>query len=279
VREGSFFAPVEGEQFDLVVSNPPYVISPESEYLFRDSGLPGDSVSRGVVEKLPSVLAEGAFATVLVSWVHEPDGPWAPPLRSWLEGSGCDAWLLHYDSSDPLSHTAKWNTDVARHDDEAFDAALDRWLAYFQRLGIEAIAHGAVILRRRSSGTNWVREDELPQDRLAAASDHILRVFAAQDLLASGTDLLGERLALAERTRLEQSVVLRGGSWTVDRITLTLEEGLGFRAVIDGPTAQLLAGLDGTRTVAEVAGGLAQAAEPVVQQLLGAGFLTRASSR
>src|SRR6185295_16402497 len=35
-RAGSFFEPVEGETFELVVSNPPYVISPEIAYVFRD---------------------------------------------------------------------------------------------------------------------------------------------------------------------------------------------------------------------------------------------------
>src|SRR4051812_27917109 len=32
LRAGSFFEPVEGERFDLVFSNPPYVISPETSY-------------------------------------------------------------------------------------------------------------------------------------------------------------------------------------------------------------------------------------------------------
>src|SRR4029453_6014401 len=40
MRRGSFFEPVDGEQFDLVVANPPYVVSPESAFLFRDSGMP-----------------------------------------------------------------------------------------------------------------------------------------------------------------------------------------------------------------------------------------------
>src|SRR4051812_7653219 len=43
-RLGSFFKPVGDERFDLVVANPPYVVSPESAYLFRDSGMPGDAV-------------------------------------------------------------------------------------------------------------------------------------------------------------------------------------------------------------------------------------------
>jgi hypothetical protein len=275
-REGTFFEPAAGELFDLVVSNPPYVISPETEYLFRDSGLPGDSVSRGAVQEVPSVLAEGGFATLLVSWVHEPGESWARPLREWLDDSGCDAWLLHYKTEDPLDHTASWNRDAAEGDDEAFDAVIERWLDYLGRLGIEAIATGAVILRKRSSGSpNWIREDELPTDRLSPASDHIMRVFAAQDFLASGADILEERLALAPRTRLEQSVVLRDGIWTVDGIAVGLQEGLGFRAGVDSPTSQLLAQLDGKRTLAEIAGGLAQAARPVVEQLLAAGFLVR----
>src|SRR5207249_4314333 len=46
-REGNLFDPVEGERFDLIVCNPPYVISPETEYIYRDSGLPGDSFCEG----------------------------------------------------------------------------------------------------------------------------------------------------------------------------------------------------------------------------------------
>ena len=54
-RLGSFFEPVDGEQFDLVVANPPYVVSPESAFLFRDGGLRGDAVSEHVVRRAPAV--------------------------------------------------------------------------------------------------------------------------------------------------------------------------------------------------------------------------------
>ena len=62
-RPGSFFEPVDGEQFDLVVANPPYVVSPESAYLFRDGGMRGDAVSEHVVRATPAALAPGAFAS------------------------------------------------------------------------------------------------------------------------------------------------------------------------------------------------------------------------
>ena len=51
LREGDLFAPVAGERFDLIVSNPPYVISPEARHLYRDSGLGADEVSRRVVRQ------------------------------------------------------------------------------------------------------------------------------------------------------------------------------------------------------------------------------------
>jgi len=40
-RHGSFFDPVAGERFGLVVSNPPYVITPDTEFLFRDGASRG----------------------------------------------------------------------------------------------------------------------------------------------------------------------------------------------------------------------------------------------
>lgn len=287
-RIGSFFEPVEGERFGLVSCNPPYVISPESEFLFRDSGLSGDTVSRDVVRRAREFLEEGAFAQMLVSWVDAPGGDWSATLRSWLEGSGCDAWLLHHGTDDPLTHAGKWLRPELGSDSRAYAAALDRWLEYFRRLGIEGIASGAVILRRRS-GANWLRTDELSGDRLRPAGEQIIRVFAAGDFLSAMADereLLGERLVLAADALLEQQVVFRDREWTVEEIELTLQEGLRFRAGLDQPTAALLAALDGKRTLGEVADELARlqgasresvapAVLSVATGMLGAGFLER----
>jgi hypothetical protein len=286
-REGSFFEPTDGSRFGLVVCNPPYVISPESAYLFRDSGMSGDTVSRHVVQEAPRRLEEGAFAQMLVSWIVEADGDWSAPLRSWIDGSGCDAWLLHHGTVDVFTHTGNW----LRHESgdlDAYAATAVRWLEYFERLGIEQIAVGAVILRRRV-GANWMRADELPSERLRPASDHILRVFAGNDLLAGLAEpdrLLRERLVLAEPALLEHHAVHRDGEWRVDGISLTLQDGLGFRASVDPMVAALLTRLDGERDLGAVAAELAategasresveRAVLPVAAEMLGAGFLER----
>ena len=95
VRRGSFFDAVAGERFDLITCNAPYVVSPESRWAYRDSGLRGDEVSERVIRAAADHLAEGGFATLLVSWVGaDEDGADERPLRWAKSLAGCDSWIL-----------------------------------------------------------------------------------------------------------------------------------------------------------------------------------------
>ena len=251
-RQGSYFEPARNERFDLITCNPPYVISPESSYVYRDSGLPGDTVSRLAVQEASKALAEGGFAHILISWAHPPDDPWST-LTPWVDGGGCDSWLLYFGSDDPVTHAAAWLKPAVRDTPESFSDALDRWLDYLKQLGIEAIAHGAVILRRRSAGPNWTRNDQISLDRLEQASDHILRVFDAETYLQTADDrsLLEARLVLVPKHHLEQTRTFAAGKDKLQSTVLALDEGLGFRVALDDHTTRLVTGLDGHRTLAE----------------------------
>jgi hypothetical protein len=293
-RHGNLFEPVDGERFGLLVANPPYVISPDATYLYRDSGIPGDELCRRIVETAPDHLVEGGFAHILVSWAYPPgpvDGS-AEPLRDWVADSGCDAWLLHYKTEDPVTHAAGWLSPLASTSPAAHEAGLDRWLDFLRRSHIEAVGYGAVVLRRRSAGSNWVRLDEIPIDRLEPASGHTLRVFAAEDYLAAlpaESALLEERFELVEAHRLEQELQCSDGRFEVQSQTLALTEGLAFRAGIDRSTAMLLPHFSGDRRLADVLAAaaadlefedtdrehFATAALPVVRRLLELGFLVR----
>jgi methyltransferase family protein len=291
LRLGDGFEVVGRERFDLIVSNPPYVISPDTAYAYRDSGLEADALCRRIVGSLPDFLAEGGFAHVLVSWAQEPAGDWAEPLRNWVDERGCDAWLLHYKTEDVLTHAANWLRPLGEEDPVSYEQALDRWLEYLRRLEIEAIGYGAVVLRRRSGSRNWVYAERLPLERLEPASEHTLRVFAARDYLeapADDTELLNGVFELTEHHRLEQTIVSREGGLAVEGQTLALLDGLAFRVGLDRYTAALLPHFDGARPLREVLAqaqkalrlGAAEeeqfeeAALPVARRLLELGFLS-----
>ena len=289
VREGSLYEPVEGETFDLIVSNPPYVISPESEFVYRDSGLPGDTFAEALVRRIPEFLNEGGYAHVLAEWVHGADEPWAAPRRRWVAGSGCDAILFHYRSHHPVGHAATEN-ELLRKNPVEYWKAIDRWLAYYRELGIERIGWGAIVLRKRSGARNWVSEQKVADvERLEPSSDHILRLVAARDFLeraSSDETLLAAPLALADEHVLEEAVRLGPGGGPVRRPVLRLEGGLGSRIALDRPTLHVLARLDGRRPLRDVleeagraadgAGGrgfAAAAALPALRRLIELGFV------
>jgi SAM-dependent methyltransferase len=252
-RHGSFFEPVEGEQFDLVIANPPYVVSPESTYLFRDGGMRGDAVSEHVVRATPAVLAPGAFACVLIAWALDPDDPAERP-RSWLEGSGCDAFLLHTSTDDPIETATVWNRDLLDRPD-AYAEALDRWLEYYRDLGIEHLGYACLVLRKRADGGDgWLETQQLPRAALRPAGRHVGKLFETQDRLVeleSDSALLDRRMRVVDDAVVTQDTRFAGGGWQAESLTLRLESGLPFSAELDPPTARMIRELDGSRTLRE----------------------------
>ncbi len=286
LREGNLFEPVAGLDFDLVVCNPPYVVSPETEIAYRDGGLPGDSFCEGIVRSLPAYLRPGGIGQVLVSWVHPLEADWTLPVRAWVEGSGCDAVLLRYAMHRPLDYAAGWNRPF-RESPGVYAAALDRWSAYYAELGIEAISWGAVTLRRRE-GSNWFWAYHAASERITHAGGQILRLFDAQDFLAGAgpEQLLAASLALVPEHGVERTIRLRDGGELIERNVLRLETGLRIEVSIDASTERVLVCLDGTRPLGEVLNAVAEnagvdpesfsiAALPVIRRLLELGFLVR----
>ncbi len=295
LRKGSWFEPVDGERFDIITANPPYVMSPDSTFLYRDSGMPADSLCRRLVMDMPRFLEEGGFGHILISWALRAGEEWSQPLRRWVDALPCDAWLLHYLTEDPLSQAAKWNQPLISEGLATYGAALDRWTEYYRREEIERIAFGAVILRRRSGGSNWVRADSFRAGQGSSAG-LVLRVFEAEDFLQGLRDdraLLDERFALVPEHQVEQRMRASDGQWQLQDATLTLTQGIAFHGILDLNTAQLLPHLDGRKTLRQAvsetgrdldlaegdAGSLAETAVAMARRLYQLGFLERTTAQ
>lgn len=275
-RLGSFLEPVAGERFGLVFSNPPYVVSPATDYLFRDASM-GDELSEHVVRTFPEVLDDGGYLSVTISWVAGDDVTGRP--RRWLESTGCDAWLFHTTTDDALATAALWNRDV-EHDAARYAERIDRWVAWYAEQRISALAYGVCVLHRRD-GANWVRTSNLPLAPIGPASAQLERMFAAparvglEDVLVPAPDAL-----------LRQTLAYGGGAWSPRAIELALDGGLGFTAGLDAPSAAVVSALDGrplrdvfaaARAQVDVdAGRFDSEALALVQQLAELGFVAGA---
>jgi hypothetical protein len=241
VRIGSLLEPVEGEAFDLLVSNPPYVLSPEKALVFRDNGYPGDSFNRLVASSVSSALAPGGTAVVLLSW-SQPLGVRQPSPLGWLDGVDADALLVLTGMADAVTEAGSWNREFAG-DPERYARQVERWLAWYTEQGIEQIGYGALTLRRPAvprTAKPW--RFALPgEPRSGPCGDHVDRILSAHAQMEDIADaaLLSSTLRLRPGTVLRATAIPEEGGWTRSA-ALGIEPGLGVTAPVTPQQEQVL---------------------------------------
>ncbi len=243
------------EGFDHIFCHPPFVVSPSTRLIYCDSPLEGDQVSRRAVEVSAKLLRENGIAQILVNWLHPASGDWQARLQSWFEKSECDAWVMRSETRDPKNYAQMW-----LHDNRVQDKlALDEWLAYYHRLGIESISSGVITLRKRTTNRHWFRLDDSPAKMAGLAGHHVVRIFEAQDFLEGRTDeaLLDVKLKPPDDLRLEQQLIPGPDGWHTGTCRSYLESGLGYQLNHDALIADLITKSDGKSRLRDLIGALA----------------------
>nr|WP_198526327.1 hypothetical protein [Cellulosimicrobium sp. MM] len=139
--------PVAGERFDLVVSNPPFVITPRAaggalpDYEYRDGGRSGDDLVRDLVTGVGAVLEPGGVAQLLGNWEHRRGVPWDERVGAWLDEAGLDGWVVQREVLDPAEYAETWIRDggtTPEREPAAWAAAYGAWLDDFAARDVEA---------------------------------------------------------------------------------------------------------------------------------------------
>jgi len=178
LRQGSLYGPVAGEQFDLIVCNPPFVIAPAALFEYRDAGMDGDSVSREIVSNAAEFLNEDGWFICLANWLIKDD--WRDRLIEWIAPTGCDAWVVQRERLSAEEYVNLWLDDGGVTDRAAIKR---RWLEYLAPF--DGVGFGWVALHKRDSFFPHRYLEEIPQQLdlldipLAPA---LLEYFAGADL-------------------------------------------------------------------------------------------------
>ncbi len=264
-RHGSLLEPVAGETFDLVVSNPPFVITPPGapSFEYRDGGLQGDGITRALMSDIGTVLAPGGMAHMLGNWEIHEGQDWRARIGQWLDQAPVplDAWIIQRDVLDAAEYAETWLRDagvVPERDRLAFDAAYEAYLADFAARDVEAVGFGIVTLRRPAHGTVTLRRLEEHEGAMAQPlGPHIAEVLVAHDWLVSRSDdeVLAERWTVAPDVTKETY-----GAPTLpdpEHILIRQGGGLGRAVKADTALAGFVSTCDGELTGAQIATALA----------------------
>lgn len=256
VRDGSFFDPVEGERFDLIATNPPFVISPATgeRLVYRDSGLPGDRVVEDIVRAAPAHLTDGGWCQVLGNWAILADQPWQERLAGWID-PGCDALVVQREVLDTAAYVELWLKDAGQHpatgavDVAEYSRRYDTWLSWFEEQRVEAIGFGWISLRTGGRGARELLEwpFDVEQPIAPAIAD-----WGAAQRLDVGLD---SRLVLREDV-VQETV---GAAGAEDPATIVLRQQRGLRRArrADTVEAALAGACDGDLSVGQILDALA----------------------
>lgn len=289
LREGSLYAPVAGERFDRIVSNPPFVITPRGAagvpaYTHRDGGLPGDALVEEVVRGAAAHLAPGGVAQLLGNWEVRGD-PAAARRRVLGWAGGLDVWVVQRNLLDPAQYAETWVRDGgAQPGTSRFRALVRAWLEDFAARGVTAIGSGYITLRAPRAGATLRRFEHLDGAVGSGIGAAIEAALAAHDHeRARSDDALAHTVLVVAPDVTEHRHYWPGDA---DPTVIELRQGAGFARVrrVDTVTAAVVGASDGELPLGEIVDAVATildadpadtraAVLPVVRELWFEGFL------
>lgn len=289
VRQGSLLEPVAGEHFDLVASNPPFVITPRvpglDRFEYRDGGVVGDAIVERLVRDVPGVLAPEGRAVMLGNWESHGDVTGLDRVRGWIGDHA--AWVIEREAMRPSAYAELWLRDGgqdptgAASDDDA--AILDAWLADLNERGVTAVGLGWIVLGT-DDGPRRLERVDYPVD-LAVAGRHLGAAFEAAPAVAALDDELLASARLVVAPDVTEVRHLRPGATGPRVIELRQGGGLARTIEVDTALAAVVGACDGDLDVGTLIDTVADLLDvdatalradllPRLRTLLGFGMLT-----
>jgi methylase of polypeptide subunit release factors len=253
---GDLLSPVQGRRFDLVVSNPPFVVGPGlATHTYRDSGRAGDGVCAELAAAAPSLLEEGGTLQFLANWVHIAGEDWEDRVAGWFAGTGLDLWAIQREVQDPLDYVRLWLADASEDHDPHRTA---QWLDWMDEQDITAVGFGLITARRGGHDNPFLVCEDLRQSVEQPLGDRVAEWFGRREWLRDN-DLSKSRFRLADGLSLRQEAAMGHNGWEVGQQLLTMTNGLRWIEEVDPLILALVSGCDGTLTFRDQAELLATA--------------------
>jgi SAM-dependent methyltransferase len=211
-RQGDLFAPVAGEEFDLILAQPPFVAQPpgDSAITWMHGGARGDELPLRFLRELPAHLAPGGRGVVLVEWpVFDREGE--PPLearvREVVPRDDIGVLLVSSAGTDLDEHCIGYATGRPPFAGPEVERRMVARRAHLDAMGVRELRLTVNVLQRTSPGRAWTtRVDARSFGKVSVTSPRIDKLVAAEELLASGrASLAAARLRLPHGARFVES--------------------------------------------------------------------------
>ncbi len=250
LRLGDLYAPVAGERFDLVVTNPPYVLSPPTgeRLTYREGTRTSDGLVEAVVRQGVDHLAEGGVLQVLANWAHVRGQDWRDRVAAWVPDE-IDLHVVEREVLDPYAYVELWLADAGLTGAPDYAERYAAWCAYFDGLGLEGVGMGWLVARRHGGADAHRVLEAWPY----AVEQPVAPAFARELAVVDRWRGRSADEVLATAWRLAPDVVeeTTGPPGAADPATIVLRQQRGLRRAVALGTAEagVLGACDGELTL------------------------------
>lgn len=211
IRQGDLFEPVRGEQFDLIVAQPPFVAQPpgDSAVTWMHGGSRGDELPLRLIHELPAHLAPGGRGVVLVEWpVFDRDDrrPLERRVREAVPRDDVGVLLVSSTGTDLDEHCIAYATGQAPFVGPEVERRMIARRTHLDQMGVRELRLTVNVLQRTAAGRAWTtRVDARAFTEVTVTAPRVDKLVAAQELLGSGpTAFRAARLRVPEGTRFSE---------------------------------------------------------------------------
>lgn len=256
LRAGSLYEPVADETFDLIVTNPPFVVSPGGHHVYRDSGWSGDRLTQEVVTGGARRLTPGGILQSLGNWMRVKGEDWQDRVGSWVSATGCDAWVIEREVLDPAEYVELWLRDAGVVGSPSYKAEYSEWLGWLDDNDVAGIGFGWINLRNSGASTPVVSLESWPHALEQPIGQTIGRWFErAHALPERDADLLNVNLSVADD--LVQEHIGQPGAEDPEHVVLRQRQGLMRAITASTAQAGFVGACDGSLSVGVIIDALA----------------------
>jgi SAM-dependent methyltransferase len=204
-RAGDMFAPVAGQKFDLIISQPPFVSAPPTlgNATYEYGGARGDELPMRLLREIPAYLAKNGRAVIIAEWPELAGATVEQHLRAALPAPELKVLILQCSGSNLNDYCAIYA--AADHPNLGAEFERDTLLRrdHLEAMGIRGLRVAINVLQHASEApTGWTSAVDIQgAGQIILTSERIDKMIAARDLAARGESaMLAAKLRVPEGT-------------------------------------------------------------------------------
>ncbi|MFT4185771.1 MAG: methyltransferase [Micrococcaceae bacterium] len=262
LKQGSLFEPVKDETFELIISNPPFVISPKKadNYTYRESSFTGDALIQKLVNGISRHLTSSGIAQFIANWEIYQEQEWHESLQTWDYDKATMRVYLR-ELLNPVQYASMWTKDSDLFaDEDTKTELLAAYLTDFNDRKVSAIGFGYFTI------VKTIENELITEDITQSVLQPIWQDLAADIERHVAQNILDLRFKVAPDVT-EERFYLPGEQHPK---VIQLRQGSGLCRTVEVSTeiAAVVGACDGELTIREICYGLANILNLDIGELL-----------